>query len=370
METHRRDSGWRGVADGTLPGAGHVASCGIRRDRPAVWRTWPLVCMALLIAASAAGQDAIARFPVTTRSASGEEVLAGGHFLAADQMSLITTSLDDPSLNAWELPTGRHLARLALPMDPGVYPGVARLSPLGAKIAVLGYDMEGGTPTLLLVDLEARASIVEIPLPADSEFGDIAWSQGDAHLALLPNVGSELWIWTLSDSEWRAVQVSERAASMAVMEFLPGGDRVAVLLDGEPPVLQIVDTAGVENPLRIELAADPLQGAVWMAVSPDGGRVAVARLAPTEVAVRVHTIPSGEILHELPAGEFATGLSFSPDGSLLMAVGMHGWVAAWRMTDGSRVWEAETARGGTRLGSCRTERLSSWGPLGKSRSSG
>lgn len=263
--------------------------------------------------------------------------------------------------------TGRaesHRMRLSpdggrLAVTGGVRPGLVtlidtdRLEPEGQFDAVGG---EGGTDVSIsfsrtgrLLTGDARGRVAMWDADQRRLIGEV-WSAGHAVVDLACHPGMDRAAVLLDDGTLTLISLERAPGSPSsepiatwkrdeppspgtdgrpmALAFAPAGDRVAVSFrDGRVWVV-----SGSDLRPRLTIRSDEQEGAGPLAFSADGSRLASARVSR---AVRIWDAHTGEALHTLQAANGGVrGLSFSSDGSRLMAIG---W---WYL----QVWDLATQR--------------------------
>jgi WD40 repeat protein len=135
------------------------------------------------------------------------------------------------------------------------------------------------------------------------------------------------WAWS-SDGRATAIALSGHSAAVRVVRFTPDGRSVLTAADdGTARIRDLLDGRAYAV-LRGHKA--PLSDAVF---SPDGERVVTASLDST---IRIWSARDGSLLKTLSSQTPTRAVSFSPDGSLLLAASFLDGTARLFQGDGSR----------------------------------
>jgi WD40 repeat protein len=272
-------------------------------------------------------QDATARMWDLTRDPRGRRVAFNNRLnelaLCPTPGGLTARAIDlTGGVAAWDVPTGRPLARAEVPLtsrpsypvryaafaDGGrVVVGIPRADPR----AVAGWDADTGKE---LFTLPPAAGPV-LAVAADPAGRRGAWA------AAADGTADIRW-WDAATRQTRG-PVRLDAAGVRALAVDPVGRRLAVIGRAAGPdpedMVWVIDTTGPHPPREVARGRGMFGG---LAFSPDGRDLAVS----VDDTIVVHRAETGELVHILPGRPATTCLAYSPDGRRLAAVGYDGVV--------------------------------------------
>ncbi len=236
---------------------------------------------------------------------------------------------------------------------------VVTFSPSGRWLAVAG---EGGQ--IMVIDTATWDKPVFITGHTDT-INALDFSP-DGRLLVSGGLDGMLRFWDVSTFvERNAINTSRRIYALDVH---PAGGQVAVgASDG---IVRVWNTDG-QFAYELESASGPTQSVIDLQFSPDGDFLAAASSDPNHPYV-LWDVLTRKIRLEFGSGLSARGVSFSPDGLVLITHTRNRQLTVWRTVNGSRliffeahqdeIWSAAVSRDGTLIATCsgdKTVRL--WG---------
>ncbi|MGB0508040.1 MAG: WD40 repeat domain-containing protein, partial [Pikeienuella sp.] len=195
--------------------------------------------------------------------------------------------------------------------------------PLGAELADAGL----GADHISTIDKNGRVDIWSL---AGQHSGGFETGLSDQSFAKLLRGGALVQTWGPESGAalWRypsGERIPLSDERLATSHFAGTGDR-AVFATGAKT--EWLDLSGGDVARH---ALDGVENPTTVAISPDGGLVAIGVNGSPAV---IYALPSGEAVTRLPSRETSSRkLIFSPDGQYLAAAGVNSSVAIWRVSD-------------------------------------
>jgi RNA polymerase sigma factor (sigma-70 family) len=230
--------------------------------------------------------------------------------------------LADGTLRIWDVPTGKERLRLQ-----GEHGDSARLAfaPDGKTLAVAGenntvrlWDAATGRP--LDVGLGSQGSVHAVAVSPDGAVAALAGSDGVVRL------------WDRATG--REVR-SFRAHRQQVTSLAFTSDGRRLLSSGAYDAARLWDVRSGQEVRSFDGAQGNVRGVAWLAVAPDGKRLALATYTP---AVQLVETATGRVERTVAQGALVDQVAFAPDGRTLAGGGFDQTLHLWDAATGEEKW--------------------------------
>jgi WD40 repeat protein len=274
------------------------------------------------------GDDGAARVwdPVTGRElwafeGSGGEVW--GPSFSPDGSLLSAAWWDEGVVRVWNLATGRMVHEIG-PLDVSF---VTSFSPDGRRLAIPTWDSGA-----VVVDVGSGEKVFTLEGPS-VEVIDVDWSP-DGRWIATSSSDSTVRIWEANSGKPRFTLFGHSAGIVAA-DWSPDSTRLVTgSNDGTAKVWEIAEEGAREI---LSLPAQERGGGLWVAFSPDGGRVMTGDQGISAIKIwDVSSSGDAEWVNlPAPAGE-PGGIAFTPDSRHVVASSGAGSVTIWDAETGER----------------------------------